>query len=125
MPIELMLLTVVKALAELAALFLLGQGLLYVLAGQKRDNNLVYQLFRTLTGPVIRATRAITPKFIVDRHIPYVAVLLLFWIWLAMLFGMAQVCKREGVDCRAMKERTTMLDTAPAGKPVVTMATRA
>jgi hypothetical protein len=125
MPIELMLLTVVKALAELAALFLLGQGLLYVLAGQKRDNNLVYQLFRTLTGPVIRATRAITPKFIVDRHIPYVAVLLLFWIWLAMLFGMAQVCKREGVDCRAMKERTTMLDSVPAGKPVVTMATRA
>lgn len=125
MPVELMLLTAVKALAELAALFLLGQGLLYILAGEKRDGNLVYQLFRTLTGPVIVATRAITPKFIVDRHIPYVAVLLLFWIWLAMLIGMAQVCKREGVDCRAMKERTTMLEGAPAGRPVVTSATRA
>lgn len=119
MPVELMLLTAVKALAELAAMFLLGQGLLYVLAGPKRDGNLVYQLFRTLTGPVIRATRAITPKFIVDRHIPYVALLLLFWIWLAVLFGMAQVCQREGVDCRAIKERAALPHVVPGGMHAV------
>lgn len=106
MPIELMLLTVIKALVELAGLFLLGQGLLYVLAGQKRDGNFVYQLFRTLTGPVTRTTRAITPKFVVDRHIPYVAVLLLFWLWVAALVAIAQVCQGSGVDCRAMKEGT-------------------
>ena len=120
MPIELMLLITVKALAELAALFLLGQGLLYILAGQKRDSNFVYQLFRTLTSPVLRATRAITPKFVVDRHIPYVAVLLLFWIWLGVLVLMAQVCEGTGVDCKALKggtaalERAVVLDTAAA-----------
>lgn len=104
MPIELTILTVVKALVELAGLFLFGQGLLYVLAGQKRDGNFVYQLFRTLTSPVMRATRAITPKLVVDRHIPYVALLLLFWIWVAALVAMARVCQGEGVNCRAMKE---------------------
>ena len=115
MPVELMLLRAVKALAELALLFLLGQGLLYILAGQKREGNFVYQLFRTLTNPVLRATRSITPKFIVDRHTPYVAVLLLFWIWLATLFLMAQVCESGRIDCKAMKEGTAILDR-PIGR---------
>jgi len=120
MPVELMVLTAVKALAELAALFLLGQGLLYILAGQKRDGNFVYQLFSTLTRPVLRATRAITPAFIVDRHVPYVAVLLLFWIWLATLFIMAQVCQSAGVDCRAMKGATAAMNDATVVEAVAT-----
>ena len=114
MPVELMLLRAVKALVELALLFLLGQGLLYILAGQKREGNFVYQLFRTLTTPVLRATRSITPKFIVDRHTPYVAVLLLFWIWLATLFLMAQVCEGGAIDCKALKEGTVIIDRAIA-----------
>lgn len=117
MPVELMVLRAVKALAELALLFLLGQGLLYILAGQKREGNFVYQLFRTLTNPVLRATRAITPKFIVDRHTPYVAVLLLFWIWLATLFLMAQVCEGGGIDCKAMKQGAAILERSIALEP--------
>jgi hypothetical protein len=109
MPIELMLLIAVKALVELAALFLFGQGLLYILAGQKRDNNFFYQLFRMLTGPVVRVTRRLTPKFVVDRHIPYVAFLLLFWIWLGTLFIMAQVCQSSGIDCKAWRESSALL----------------
>jgi hypothetical protein len=104
MPIELMLLTIVKALVELAALFLLGQGILYLLAGQKRDNNFFYQLFKMLTGPVVRVTRRLTPGFVLDRHIPYVSFLLLFWLWLGTLFLMAQVCQSSGVDCKAWRE---------------------
>lgn len=110
MPIELMLLTIVKALAELAALFLLGQGILYLLAGQKRDTNFFYQLFRTLTGPVVRVTRWLTPRFVLDRHIPYVSFLLLFWIWLGTLFIMAQVCQSSGVDCKAWRQGSADLE---------------
>jgi hypothetical protein len=110
MPIELMLLTIVKALAELAALFLLGQGILYILAGQKRDTNFFYQLFRTLTSPVVRVTRWLTPAFVLDRHIPYVSFLLLFWIWLGTLFMMAQVCQSSGVDCKAWREGSAALE---------------
>jgi hypothetical protein len=109
MPIELMLMIAVKALVELAALFLFGQGVLYILAGQKRNNNFFYQLFSMLTGPVVRMTRRVTPRFVVDRHIPYVAFLLLFWIWLGTLFIMAQFCQSSGIDCKAWRESSAVL----------------
>lgn len=112
MPIELMLLTVVKALVELAGLFLLGQGVLYLMAGQKREGNYFYQLLKLLTRPVMRFTRYITPRFVLDRHVPYVSLLLLFWIWIAVIVAMAQVCHSSGVDCRAMKEGTAMRGNA-------------
>jgi len=103
-PIELMLLTALKALVELAGLFLLGQGVLYVMAGRKREGNYFYGLFRTLTRPVLRAARAITPKFVIDRHIPYVALLLLFWLWVMLIWAMAEFCSASGLDCRAIRQ---------------------
>ncbi len=108
MPLEFLFLTVFKALVELAGLFLLGRGLLYLLAGPKRETNYFYQLLKTLTGPVIAGTRFITPKFVVDRHIPYVAMLLLFWIWLGLIVAMANFCQSRGVDCQTLKQGATI-----------------
>lgn len=107
MPLELMLLTIVKALAELAMLFLLGQGMLYILAGQKREGNFFYQLLRTVTRPVVRMTRFVTPRFVIDRHIPYAAGLLVFWVWLLALYLITQFCQGAGIDCRALKQAAT------------------
>ena len=50
--IELQLLAVVRALAEIAGLFLLAQGALFLLAGGARDKNVIYQMFRIVTRPV-------------------------------------------------------------------------
>jgi hypothetical protein len=75
---------ILQLLATLVLMFLLGQGVLYVLAGQKRDSNLFYQLFQITTRPALRFTRWITPKVIVDRHIPFVAFLLAAWIWVIL-----------------------------------------
>src|SRR5512145_770987 len=75
---------IVQLLATLALLFLLGQGVLYLLAGRNRERNLFYQLFQVITRPVLRFTRWVTPKVIVDRHIPFVAFLLLGWVWLIL-----------------------------------------
>lgn len=115
MPAELMVLTILKALVELAGLFLLGQGMLYLLAGEKREGNYFYQLLKMLTRPVIRAARFITPKFVIDRHIPYVTALILFWLWLLLIMMMAQVCRSTGVDCRALKEGSASLERAAPG----------
>ena len=104
MPLDLLLLTIAKALVELAGLFLLGQGLLYLLAGPKRDTNYFYQLLKMLTRPAIFVARRITPRFVLDRHIPYAAGLVLFWIWLGLIVAMAHVCKSSGVDCRGLKQ---------------------
>jgi hypothetical protein len=76
---------VLKGLVEMLLLVLLGQGLLYVLAGSSRHQNLVYRMFATVTGPVMKATRFLTPRFIVDQHIGLVAFLLLAILWVAAL----------------------------------------
>ena len=78
------IIVILKALTEIAGVAFLGQGVLWVIAGAKRDQNLVYKLFRTLTSPVTRATRAITPRIIIDAHIGLVAFFLLMVIWLVL-----------------------------------------
>lgn len=81
-------LKVVKALAEVAGLALIGQGIVALFSGANRQQNFVYVLFQVVTGPPIRLARLISPRFIPDRHIPLVAFLLVFWIWVASVAGM-------------------------------------
>jgi uncharacterized protein YggT (Ycf19 family) len=88
-PIELWLVSIARALVEVAGFVLLGQGLLYVLAGQSRRDNFVYQLFAVVTRPVLKAVRFLTPRFIIDRHLPFVA------------FAKRYLCTLHGLDCSA------------------------
>ena len=76
---------ILKGLVELLLLVMLGQGLLYVLAGSARQQNLVYRMFATVTAPVMKAARYLTPRFIVDAHIGLVAFFLLVVLWFAAL----------------------------------------
>ena len=78
------IIVILKALTEIAGVAFLGQGVLWVIAGAKRDKNMVYTLFKTVTSPVTRLTRAITPRIIIDAHIGLVAFFLLLVIWLAL-----------------------------------------
>ena len=56
------LIVILKGLTEVAGVAMFGQGVLWVIAGAKRDQNMVYGLFRTLTSPVMKMTRWITPR---------------------------------------------------------------
>ena len=105
MAFELLLIVIVKALAELAFMFLLGRAILHILAGRKREGNLFYGVLRVLTDPVIRAARLVTPRMVVDAHIPFVAVLLLVWIWLAIVFWALPAMCASGYDCSTLIER--------------------
>ena len=91
--IELYLITALRALAEIAGMFLLAQGALFLLAAGRHQRNLVYQLFRIITRPVIGATRCVMPKAIIDRYIPFVAFFLLFWLWIALAYVRQIVCE--------------------------------
>ena len=91
----------VKLVAEIALMALLGQGVLALLAGRKRDSNLFYQLFQVLTGPFVRGARLITPRIVLDRHVPLVAFLLLAFTWLVATGYRIQMCVQIGIDqCR-------------------------
>lgn len=91
----------VKLVAEIALLALLGQWLLGLLAGRKRDTNLFYQLFQVLTGPFVRGARLITPRIVLDRHVPLVAFLLLAFAWVFATAYRIQTCVQIGIEqCR-------------------------
>lgn len=96
---EILILSIVRLLVEIAGYSLLGQGLLAILAGAKRDQNMFYGILKAITSPVIRAVRFITPRFIVDAHIPYLAFFLLFWIWVAVSIAKRYVCVTNGLQC--------------------------
>jgi hypothetical protein len=103
---ELLAVVILKALLELAGMFLLGRGLLYLLAGAKREQNLFYQVMCVVTNPVLKATRWITPSVVLDRHIPYAAFLLVLWIWLGIVFWLLpEMCASGRVDCTPLLER--------------------
>jgi len=85
------LLRALKAVVEVAGFAYLGQGLVALFAGANRDQNVIFQVFRIVTGPVTRATRAVMPRFIPDRHVPFVAFGLLLWIWIFLIIGLASL----------------------------------
>ena len=78
------IIVILKALTEVAGVAFLGQGVLWVIAGAKRDQNMVYNLFKTVTSPVMRLTRIITPRIIIDAHIGLVAFFLLMVTWVVL-----------------------------------------
>ncbi len=96
---EIFLISILRALTEVALLTLLGQGLLAVLAGNRRATNPVYQLFRVVTGPVLRIIRFITPRMILEKHLPFVAFFLLFWLWMALALLKRHFCALQGLAC--------------------------
>lgn len=93
----LLLISSVKLIAEIALLSLLGQWILGLLAGQKREQNLFYQVLQVLTRPFVRATRFITPRFVLERHLPLVAFLLLGFVWIAVTVAKINHCLTIGV----------------------------
>ena len=77
---------------------LFGQWVLGLLAGAKKNQNLFYQILQIVGKPFVIATRAITPKQIIDRHVPLVAFLLLLFIWLAATLMKIRTCLEIGVE---------------------------
>lgn len=96
---ELLALSILRALVEVALLALLGQGLLALLAGGRRDTNPIYLLFRVVTRPVLRVVRFVTPNLIIDRHLPVVAFFVLFWVWIFLAYAKRLVCQAGGLAC--------------------------
>ena len=101
MTTEVLRLSVLRAIVEVTGCIMVGQGLLYVVAGKSRHQNFVYQMFEVVTKPVIKFTRLITPRLIRDDHIPVAAFLLVAWLWIGLAFAKRYVCVSQGLDCPA------------------------
>ena len=92
----LQIILILKALTEVAGVAFLGQGVLWVIAGAKREDNLVYKLFRTLTSPVNKVARLVTPRVVLDQHIGLVGFLLVVVLWVVLTAFKIKTCSELG-----------------------------
>ena len=97
----LLLVSSIKLVAEIALMALVGQFLLGLLAGAKRDGNLFYGVLDVLTRPFVKLTRMITPRVVLDRHVPLATSFLLALVWLVATGMKINLCVQVGLQqCR-------------------------
>jgi hypothetical protein len=97
----LILLSAVKLVAEIALLALFGQWVLGLLAGQRRAQNLFYQLLQQIARPFVQLAGWVAPRVVLERHRPLVAFLILGFVWLAATAAKIAHCLEIGVQlCR-------------------------
>lgn len=89
--------SILKLVAEIALLALAGQWLLGVLAGARRDQNVFYQLLQIVTRPFVSGARLISPRIVLDRHLPMVAFLVLLFVWVGAVVAKINICMQIGV----------------------------
>ena len=99
MPIDITIISVVRALIEVALLMLLLRGLMWIFGPRARQGNFFYDILTIGVTPFVRGTRAITPKLVRDTYIPVLAFLLLFCVYLALGIAKAAICVSRGLEC--------------------------
>jgi hypothetical protein len=94
-----MLLAVViaKSLIELSLMFIVGRFLLGLLAGPNRDNNVFWQLLDVASKPALWITRKISPKLILDQHIPLATCSWLIIAWVVLVQMKIEMCLEMGI----------------------------
>jgi hypothetical protein len=93
----LLAINIVKLIAEIAGMALLGQWIVGLLAGAKREQNIFYQLLAVIGRPFVLAARWISPRVVLERHLPLVAFLVLLMVWIATVVLKVRHCLQIGV----------------------------
>lgn len=84
--IEIRVLSVLRALVEVAGMSLLARGALFLLVGEARKRNFVYQLLCVVTRPVVATVRFVLPGAVADKYVPTLAFCLLFGLWILLAY---------------------------------------
>jgi len=94
-------LNLLQLILYIPLLALLGQGLLYVLAGPRRDTNFFYRLLQLLSKPFTLVVRRVTPAQVADRQVPFVTFFLLLIVYFVVTFERIDLCMKVGLEqCR-------------------------
>jgi len=95
-------LNIAQVVLYVAMLALLGQGLLFVLAGAKRDSNFFYKLLQVISKPFTLPMRKVTPRQVADEHVPLITFFLLLVISFIVFVERGYLmCEQLGyTDCR-------------------------
>lgn len=94
-------LNIAQLILYVALLALAGQGLLYVLAGSRRDSNFFYRTLQVVSKPFTAVMRRLTPKKVEDRHVPVATFLVLLVAYAVVTFEKISLCVATGMaGCR-------------------------
>jgi hypothetical protein len=91
-------LNLLQLLLYIPLLALLGQGLLFVLAGAKRNENFFYQLLQLVSKPFTFLVRKVTPAKVGDSQVPIVTFFLLVIAYAVVSFEKIDLCVRIGLE---------------------------
>jgi hypothetical protein len=94
----LLFLNIAQLILYIGGLALMGQGLLFVLSGQKRETNLFYQIFQIINKPWTKIARFISPKQIGDHQIPFVAFCIIAVLYIAVTLAKIEHCITIGIE---------------------------
>lgn len=97
----LIVLKTIQLVLYIALLALAGQGLLYALAGPKRDTNFFYRLLQVVSKPFTVPMRWLTPAKVADHHVPIVTFFLLLVAYAVVTFEIVNFCVQSQMEgCR-------------------------
>lgn len=94
----LLIVVILKSLIELSLMFIIGRFLLGLLAGAKRETNVFWQLLDVASKPALWLTRAISPKLILDQHIPLATASWLLIAWFIVVKYKVELCLEAGAQ---------------------------
>lgn len=94
-------LNILQLVLYIALLALLGQGILFVLAGAKRDTNIFYSVLKIVTKPFTLLVRKLTPSLVSDQHVPVVTFFILLIAYAVVTFEKINLCiQAQMVGCK-------------------------
>ena len=85
-------LVVVKSLIDFAVMFIVGRAVLGFLVGSKRIQHVFWQILDIAARPALAFTRAVSPKVVLDRHIPLATLAWLLVAWFVVLKMKIETC---------------------------------
>ena len=84
-----------QQLVLVAALALFGQLVVGMFNWRAREQNVVYRLFQLIASPVVKLVRLITPRVVIDRHIPVAAFMVLAFAYFILGFEHRSACRAD------------------------------
>jgi hypothetical protein len=91
-------LNLLQLILYIPLLALVGQGMLYVLAGPKRDSNFFYRLLQLLSKPFTAVIRRVTPAKVADHQVPIVTFFVLVVVYFVVTFERIDLCMKVGLE---------------------------
>ena len=99
MPAEIVFISMLRALVEVAGLMLLIRGVLWLFGPRGRQGNFVYDILTIGATPFVRLTRRLVPRKVGDESIAAIAFLLLLGVWVGLGVAQHSLCVARAAQC--------------------------